>query len=73
MQVALGMVYLHYSECLCMQVALGMVYLHYSECLCMQVALGMVYLHSMEQPLLHLDLKSANVLLDKNRTAKVCP
>ena len=38
----------------------------------MQVALGMVYLHSMEQPLLHLDLKSANVLLDKNRTAKVC-
>jgi serine/threonine protein kinase len=56
-----------------MQVALGMVYLHHSECLCMQVALGMVYLHSMEQPLLHLDLKSANVLLDKNRTAKVCP
>ncbi|EOD21219.1 hypothetical protein EMIHUDRAFT_241475, partial [Emiliania huxleyi CCMP1516] len=36
------------------------------------VALGLYYLHHCEPPVLHLDLKSANVLLDESGTAKVC-
>ncbi|EOD39459.1 hypothetical protein EMIHUDRAFT_62658 [Emiliania huxleyi CCMP1516] len=35
------------------------------------VALGIYYLHHCEPPVLHLDLKSANVLLDESGTAKV--
>ena len=37
-----------------------------------QVALGLYYLHCCKPPVLHLDLKSANVLLDKHGIAKVC-
>ena len=36
------------------------------------MALGLYYLHSYKPPVLHLDLKSANVLLDEAGTAKVC-
>ena len=36
------------------------------------MALGLNYLHHCEPPVLHLDLKSANVLLDESGTAKVC-
>eukprot|EP01114_Cavostelium_apophysatum_P001871 TRINITY_DN11645_c0_g1_i2.p1 TRINITY_DN11645_c0_g1~~TRINITY_DN11645_c0_g1_i2.p1 ORF type:complete len:632 (-),score=192.54 TRINITY_DN11645_c0_g1_i2:34-1929(-) len=35
-------------------------------------ALGMACLHAMTPPLLHLDLKSHNLLIDDNWTAKVC-
>jgi len=34
--------------------------------------LGIYYLHSCKPPVLHLDLKSANVLLDEYGQAKVC-
>ena len=37
-----------------------------------QVALGIYYLHTSKPPVLHLDLKSANVLLDGHGNAKVC-
>lgn len=37
-----------------------------------QVALGLYYLHCCKPPVLHLDLKSANVLLDRHGHAKVC-
>mmetsp|Transcript_38507 Transcript_38507/g.101577 ORF Transcript_38507/g.101577 Transcript_38507/m.101577 type:complete len:203 (-) Transcript_38507:499-1107(-) len=37
-----------------------------------QVALGVYYLHCCKPPVLHLDLKSANVLLDQHGHAKVC-
>ena len=37
-----------------------------------QVALGLYYLHCCKPPVVHLDLKSANVLLDKHGHAKVC-
>ena len=38
------------------------------------MALGIYYLHCFDPPVLHLDLKSANVLLDELGTAKVlCP
>jgi serine/threonine protein kinase len=37
-----------------------------------QVALGVYYLHCCTPPVLHLDLKSANVLLDAHGIAKVC-
>jgi len=37
-----------------------------------QVALGIYYLHCNKPPVLHLDLKSANVLLDDFGRAKVC-
>mgnify|MGYP001165464385 CR=1 FL=1 len=37
-----------------------------------EVALGIYYLHAFDPPVLHLDLKSANVLLDEHGTAKVC-
>jgi len=33
---------------------------------------GMVYLHSVDPPLLHRDLKCANILLDQHWIAKVC-
>lgn len=36
-----------------------------------QVALGMNFLHCMSPPLLHLDLKPSNVLLDSDLNAKV--
>ncbi len=37
-----------------------------------EVALGIYYLHCCKPPVLHLDLKSANVLLDQHGQAKVC-
>lgn len=37
----------------------------------LEVALGMNYLHSFEPPILHRDLKSMNVLLDKNFQVKI--
>lgn len=37
-----------------------------------QVALGMFYLHQCKPPVLHLDLKAANVLIDRHGVAKVC-
>lgn len=36
-----------------------------------QIALGMNFLHQLEPPLLHLDLKPSNVLLDDSLNAKV--
>ena len=36
-----------------------------------QIALGMYYLHCCRPCVLHLDLKSANVLLDRHGVAKV--
>ena len=35
------------------------------------MALGIYYLHCFSPPVLHLDLKSANVLLDEHGVAKV--
>jgi len=37
----------------------------------LEVALGMHYLHSLNPPLVHRDLKSANILIDKNWHAKI--
>lgn len=36
-----------------------------------QIALGMNFLHQLDPPLLHLDLKPSNVLLDDSLNAKV--
>lgn len=36
-----------------------------------EVALGMTYLHGISPPLIHRDLKSANILIDKNWHAKI--
>ena len=36
-----------------------------------QVAAGIQYLHMSNPPIIHGDLKSRNILLDKNLTAKV--
>ncbi len=36
------------------------------------MALGIYYLHEFDPPVLHLDLKSANVLIDDAGIAKVC-
>lgn len=46
--------------------------LQYVLTIARQVALGIYYLHCCKPPVLHLDLKSANVLLDKHGIAKVC-
>ncbi|KAG5226144.1 serine/threonine-protein kinase [Salix suchowensis] len=37
----------------------------------MEIAEGMSYLHSLEHPVIHKDLKPANILLDKSYTAKI--
>lgn len=37
-----------------------------------QIATAMNFLHSMDPPILHRDLKSANCLCDKNMTIKIC-
>ena len=45
--------------------------LEYALSLIRQIGLGIFYLHQCKQPVLHLDLKSANVLLDEHGVAKV--
>eukprot|EP00793_Prasinoderma_coloniale_P002993 PRCOL_00006459-RA len=40
--------------------------------LAVQVAQGMLYLHSLPQPLVHRDLSSNNVLIDRRGNAKIC-
>ena len=45
--------------------------LEYALSLIRQIALGIFYLHQCKEPVLHLDLKSANVLLDEHGVAKV--
>jgi tRNA A-37 threonylcarbamoyl transferase component Bud32 len=40
--------------------------------LAMQIAIGMNYLHTSKPPIIHGDLKSPNLLLDKNMNVKVC-
>lgn len=37
-----------------------------------ETAVGMNFLHCMNPPLLHLDLKPANILLDAHHHVKVC-
>ncbi|KAJ6372762.1 hypothetical protein OIU76_027145 [Salix suchowensis] len=37
----------------------------------MEIAEGLAYLHSLERPVIHKDLKPANILLDKSYTAKI--
>ena len=39
--------------------------------LALEIAQGMCYLHSFKPPILHRDLKSLNVLLDKNYSCKI--
>ena len=45
--------------------------LEYALSLIRQIGLGIFYLHQCKEPVLHLDLKSANVLLDEHGVAKV--
>ena len=40
--------------------------------LALEIAQGINYLHSFKPPILHRDLKSLNVLLDKNYVCKIC-
>ena len=40
--------------------------------LCQQVASAMTYLHSFDPPMLHMDLKGDNVLINHNFDAKIC-
>ena len=40
--------------------------------LALEIAQGVNYLHSFVPPIVHRDLKSLNILLDKNYTAKIC-
>lgn len=46
--------------------------MEYAITLTQQIGLGIFYLHQCKLPVLHLDLKSANVLLDEHGVAKVC-
>ena len=46
--------------------------LHLSPLQCLQTADGMAFLHSAKTPLLHRDLRCANILVDKNDAIKVC-
>ncbi|WIA21080.1 hypothetical protein OEZ85_005400 [Tetradesmus obliquus] len=39
--------------------------------ICSEVVQGMIWLHTQQPPILHMDLKTANVLLDRFGTAKV--
>lgn len=41
-------------------------------CLFLLQARGMNYLHRYNPPIIHRDLKSSNLLVDKNWTVKVC-
>ena len=40
--------------------------------LALEAAKGMLYLHSRSPPVLHRDLKSANLLVDKDWHARLC-
>ncbi|KAK9816226.1 hypothetical protein WJX74_006734 [Apatococcus lobatus] len=40
--------------------------------MCLDAAKGMMYLHSSEPPIIHRDLKSPNLLVDKHWRVKVC-
>lgn len=42
------------------------------HCLILLQAQGMNYLHHFNPPIIHRDLKSSNLLVDKNWTVKVC-
>ncbi|KAL0481585.1 serine/threonine-protein kinase CTR1 [Acrasis kona] len=47
--------------------------LHKKLQILIEIASGMLYLHSMKPPLIHRDLKSPNILIDKNLTkVKLC-
>jgi len=39
--------------------------------LCLQIARGLAYLHDRAPPIIHRDLSSANVLLDRSLNAKI--
>jgi serine/threonine protein kinase len=42
------------------------------HCLILLQARGMNYLHHFNPPIIHRDLKSSNLLVDRNWTVKVC-